>query len=82
MQLNEGPGGAQQWSMTPGQPGPLMMMTTDLALWEDPAYRAIAAEYADNIEMLNANFSRAWKKLTERGASTEFRCFTVRNFPA
>ena len=69
VQLEKGPSGANQWSR-PGD-GPLMMMTTDLALWVDEDYREIVTEYANDIESLNVNFAAAWKKLTERSTGDE-----------
>ena len=68
VQLEKGPSGANQWSR-PGD-GPLMMMTTDLALWVDEDYKEIVTEYANDIDSLNANFAAAWKKLTERSTGS------------
>jgi catalase-peroxidase len=42
------------------------MLTTDLALKEDPAYAKIAKRFADDHTQLEAAFARAWFKLTHR----------------
>lgn len=49
-----------------------MMMTTDVALWTDSAYREIVTEFANNIDSLNVAFANAWAKLTSRGRLTSF----------
>ncbi|MFW5926573.1 MAG: peroxidase family protein, partial [Wenzhouxiangella sp.] len=43
-----------------------IMLTTDLALKEDPAYREIARRFLDNPEEFEDAFARAWFKLTHR----------------
>ena len=43
-----------------------MMLTTDLALKVDPAYRAITSRWLDNPEEFEDAFARAWFKLTHR----------------
>ncbi|UPT76031.1 MAG: catalase/peroxidase HPI [Elusimicrobiota bacterium] len=43
-----------------------IMLTTDLALKEDPEYRKIAKRFADDHTQLEAAFARAWFKLTHR----------------
>jgi catalase-peroxidase len=45
---------------------PPMMMTTDLALKADPAYRAICERFLQNSKLLDDAFARAWYKLTHR----------------
>ena len=42
------------------------MLTTDLALKEDPAYRKIAERFRDNPKEFEDAFARAWFKLTHR----------------
>jgi catalase-peroxidase len=42
------------------------MLTTDLALKEDPAYRKIALRFRDNPKAFEDAFARAWFKLTHR----------------
>ena len=43
-----------------------MMLTTDLALKEDPAYREITSRWLENPGELEDAFARAWFKLTHR----------------
>ena len=43
-----------------------IMLTTDLALKEDPAYRKISERFKNNPEELDDAFARAWFKLTHR----------------
>jgi len=75
--VGEGPGGLLQWS-EPSMPDPMMMMTTDLALWEDADYRVIVTEFAEDIDALNVAFANAWEKLTTRGGvmSDSGHCIT------
>ena len=76
-ELIKGPGGAWQWTpkdapaMAPdahvqGKKNKIIMLTTDIALIEDPAYREIARRFADDPEAFNRAFARAWFKLTHR----------------
>jgi len=76
--LHKGPGGAWQWKPKndPGRRVPdahvkgkshmVMMLTTDLALKEDPAYRKISERFYKNPKEFQAAFARAWYKLTHR----------------
>ncbi len=76
---HKGPGGAWQWrpkddelhgaaepahddieSATP------MMLTTDVALKRDPAYREIVERFHENPMEFGINFAKAWYKLTHR----------------
>jgi catalase-peroxidase len=43
-----------------------IMLTTDLALKEDPAYRAISQRFLDNPGEFELAFAKAWYKLTHR----------------
>ncbi|MBN1585908.1 MAG: catalase/peroxidase HPI [Candidatus Omnitrophica bacterium] len=43
-----------------------IMLTTDLSLKEDPAYRKIAMRFHENPEEFKDAFARAWFKLTHR----------------
>jgi catalase-peroxidase len=43
-----------------------IMLTTDLSLKADPAYRRIAKRFLDNPEAFEDAFARAWFKLTHR----------------
>ena len=43
-----------------------IMLTTDLSLKEDPAYREISKRFLDNPEEFELAFAKAWFKLTHR----------------
>ena len=73
------PAGAIQWRPTdrdadgmvadahdPSQHHHPIMFTTDLALREDPEYRAISEKFLQNPEEFSEAFSKAWYKLTHR----------------
>ncbi len=73
------PAGAFQWTpkdaatvatvpdaQDPSVTHPPMMLTTDLALREDPAYEKISRHFFENPDELADAFSRAWFKLTHR----------------
>ena len=71
------PAGAVQWTPADGPklvpdahvPGKLnapIMLTTDLALREDPAYREISKRFLDHPEEFERAFAKAWFKLTHR----------------
>ncbi|KAF3765295.1 hypothetical protein M406DRAFT_38584 [Cryphonectria parasitica EP155] len=75
--LQTGPGGAWQWialNGTKDYPSPFSnttfnlprMLTSDLALREDPIYYNISLMYMNNFTQLTEDFSRAWFKLTHR----------------
>ncbi|HEX9888893.1 MAG TPA: catalase/peroxidase HPI [Nitriliruptorales bacterium] len=79
-ELTESPAGAKQW--TPkgevdeadlvadahieGQRNKPFMLTTDLSLKEDPAYRGISKRFHENPDELADAFARAWYKLVHR----------------
>ena len=78
-ELTTSPAGAQQWrpkdesaaDLVPdahdaGQRHAPMMLTTDLALKTDPAYREITQRWLENPEEFEGAFARAWFKLTHR----------------
>ena len=78
-ELTKSPGGAFQWKPTnnegqgtvPDAHNPElkhapMMLTTDLALREDPAYEKISRRFYENPDQLADSFARAWFKLTHR----------------
>ncbi|MFP4626936.1 MAG: catalase/peroxidase HPI, partial [Natronomonas sp.] len=87
-ELDQSPAGAHQWTPTneeaqgaapdahdpEGSQTP-MMLTTDLALKEDPDYREIAKRFHENPEELEEAFAKAWYKLTHRdmGPPERFR---------
>jgi catalase-peroxidase len=73
------PGGAIQWvakdgaldGATPdahveGERATPMMLTTDLSLKKDPAYRRISKRFMDDPEAFEDAFARAWFKLIHR----------------
>lgn len=73
------PAGATQWIPADGQASNLVpdahdptkrhapiMFTTDIALKEDPAYRAILERFQDDPEQFEKAFAKAWFKLTHR----------------
>ncbi|GAB3031984.1 catalase/peroxidase HPI [Natronobiforma cellulositropha] len=78
-ELEQSPAGAWQWRPTdesadddvpdahdPDESHPPMMLTTDLALKEDPDYREIAERFYENPDEFQEAFARAWYKLTHR----------------
>ncbi len=71
-----GPGGGIQWRIK-DQPADLRMrLTADLALINDPSYKAIVEKFASNMTALNAAFDEAWTGLTTKGGrwSSAKRC--------
>ncbi|MBE7212869.1 MAG: catalase/peroxidase HPI, partial [Gluconacetobacter diazotrophicus] len=72
------PAGSLQWepvdpdapktpdAHVPGRMNPLMMMTTDIALKVDPAYRAVCEKFLGDFDAFTQAFSKAWYKLTHR----------------
>jgi catalase-peroxidase len=80
------PGGATQWvpadnqgqGLVPDAHDPTkrhapIMLTADLALKADPAYRAIAERFRANPEEYADAFARAWFKLTHRDLGPRHR---------
>jgi len=78
-ELTTSPAGAKQWKpkdaaaalLTPDAHDPArrhapMMLTTDLALREDPSYRAITQRWLENPQEFEVAYARAWFKLTHR----------------
>ncbi|GFE74312.1 catalase/peroxidase HPI [Novosphingobium sp. TCA1] len=73
------PAGATQWIPSDPNAGQLVpdahrpdvrhapiMFTTDIALKEDPGFRAITTKWRENPELFGQAFARAWFKLTHR----------------
>jgi catalase-peroxidase len=73
------PAGAVQWipkdeaaqnlvpdAHVPGKRNAPIMLTTDLSLKEDPAYREISKRFLENPEEFELAFAKAWFKLTHR----------------
>ena len=78
-ELTESPAGAKQWvakdgaldgtvadAHVEGKRNAPIMLTTDLALKKDPAYRKISRRFLENPEAFEDAFARAWFKLTHR----------------
>ncbi|MFJ8435222.1 catalase/peroxidase HPI [Kitasatospora sp. NPDC094019] len=78
-ELTTSPAGAKQWTPTdpaaastvpdahdPAKRHAPMMLTTDLALRQDPAYEAICRRFHEHPEQLAAAFAKAWYKLLHR----------------
>lgn len=76
-ELTKSPAGAHQWTtvseaailpdaFNPEKKHKATMLTSDLALKEDPAYRAICEDFIENPEKFEEAFAKAWFKLTHR----------------
>jgi len=59
--VHTGSGGKNQWQT---ENSDLMMLTADLALMEDPTYKAIVEEFAASQTALDSAFDAAWFDLT------------------
>ncbi len=83
--LQKGPGGKFQWyaeNLSPedhapdahlNKTVPIMMLTTDLAIKEDPKYRAISTRFLKNPDEFASAFARAWFKLVHRDLGPKSR---------
>jgi catalase-peroxidase len=83
------PAGALQWTPSdpnapktpdahvPGQMNNLMMMTSDIALKVDPAYRAVCEKFLGDFDAFTLAFSKAWYKLTHRDMGPKERYLGV-----
>ncbi|SCY08025.1 catalase-peroxidase [Nonlabens sp. Hel1_33_55] len=72
------PAGAGQWTPTDpnapktpdahidGKMDDLMMMTSDIALKVDPAYRKVCEKFMNDFDYFTQAFAKAWYKLTHR----------------
>jgi len=78
-ELVRSPAGAQQWqpidqkpedmapaAHDPNKRVPTMMTTADMALREDPEFRAISEKFRNDHEAFKDAWARAWFKLTHR----------------
>ena len=86
-ELEKSPGGAWQWrarnpearntvpdAHDPSKRHAPVMLTTDLALKEDPSYREISRRFFENPAAFREAFARAWYKLTHRDMGPRTRC--------
>lgn len=62
--------GNYQWRMKDAPNSGIMRLTTDMALLEDPEYKALVEEYAESQDNLTKDFDEAWDLLTTRGKGT------------
>ena len=84
-ELTTGPGGGKHWRPKDGAGSDMVpeaqgdgrreprMLTTDLALREDPAYREISLRFKDDQAAFTDAYSRAWFKLTHRDLGPKAR---------
>lgn len=85
-ELTKSPAGAWQWEPKDGagegtvpdahdstRKNPPVMLTTDLALKVDPAYRKISKHFHENPDEFAEAFARAWFKLTHRDMGPKAR---------
>lgn len=86
-ELTKSPAGAYQWkpkqgaasnrvpdAHDPHKQHPPMMLTSDLALREDPIYRQISWRFYQNPDRFQVVFAKAWYKLTHRDMGPFSRC--------
>jgi catalase-peroxidase len=85
-ELTESPAGAKQWKPKGGAAANTvpdahlegvnhapMMLTTDLALREDPIYREISKRFLENPQEFELAYAKAWFKLTHRDMGPKAR---------
>ncbi|MGX9348261.1 catalase/peroxidase HPI [Microbacterium sp. KNMS] len=84
-ELMESPAGAKQWRPKNGGGSDMVplahsdgkreprMLTTDLALREDPSFREISLRFRDDQDAFSDAFARAWFKLTHRDMGPKAR---------
>jgi catalase-peroxidase len=85
-ELVKSPAGAKQWqpinqkpedmapaAHDPNKRVPTMMTTADMALREDPEFRAISEKFRNDHEAFKDAFARAWFKLTHRDMGPKVR---------
>ena len=85
-ELTKGPGGAHQWKpkdnagagLIPDAHDPAkrhapFMLTSDVALLNDPAFEAISRNFYENPDQFADAFARAWFKLTHRDMGPKVR---------
>jgi catalase (peroxidase I) len=69
-----GPGGALQWKPEDEGAPDIGMLTTDLALINDPEYEKISREYAADNDLLTSDFGKGWYQLMSRDMGPRSRC--------
>ena len=85
-ELVRSPAGAKQWqpvgsppetlapaAHTPGKRVPTMMSTADMAMKDDPAYRAVCESFRADPAYFGDQFARAWFKLCHRDMGPKVR---------
>jgi catalase-peroxidase len=85
-ELTKSPAGAHQWvakggalegsvadAHVEGKRNAVIMLTTDLSLKEDPAYREISERFLANPDEFELAFAKAWYKLTHRDMGPQAR---------
>ena len=93
-EMSKSPAGATQWvpadgrgenlvadAHVEGKRNSIVMLTTDIALKEDPAYRKIAQRFMQNPAEFEKAFAMAWFKLTHRDMGPRAR-YVGNDFPA
>ena len=81
-----GPGGHKQWRVTPASDSPVAispdgthnqtigLLTSDVALKTDDAYRQIVQSFSGDLASFDSMFAAAWYKLTTRDMGPRSRC--------
>ena len=67
-----GPGGAMQWAPEDGPD--IFMLTSDIAMRDDPEYGPISEMYRDDISVLEKDFAASWYRLTSQDMGPVTRC--------
>jgi catalase (peroxidase I) len=70
--LSRGPGPGDVWRLTGGSD--IIMLTPDIAFLNDPLYRGLSMEYANDIKALKRYFSASWYKLVTVDMGPIARC--------
>lgn len=75
--LTQSPAGEPQWIPfnSDGSAGPpIFMLTSDLALTQDPEYLELVKLYASDIKALENDFGASWYRLTSQDMGPASRC--------
>jgi catalase-peroxidase len=70
--LSKGPGQGDVWRLTGGSD--IIILTPDIAVLNDPLYRGLSMEYANDIEALKRDISASWYKLVTVDMGPSARC--------